>query len=76
MLEGLAPKKKDMLCSLMRRATERLDEADMQILLDALADPMWSNNGLAEALRERGFETSEPSVRKHRLKSCICANAR
>lgn len=72
MLEGLAPKNKEHICSLMQNAAEKLDEADFQILMDALADSRFSNNGLAEALTERGFKATETSIRRHRIKKCAC----
>lgn len=76
MLEGLAPKSKDHICALMQNAAEKLDEKDFQILTDALSDRRFSNNGLAEALIERGFKTTETQIRRHRIKKCACNNAR
>lgn len=72
MLEGLAPKQKEAICVLMRRAAE-LDKADFDILMDAVADPKWSSNGLAEALRNRGFQVHKNAVSEHRNKVCCCA---
>jgi uncharacterized protein (DUF1778 family) len=72
MLEGLAPKTKDALCVLMRRAAD-LSAEDYQILMDALDDPRWSSNGLAEALRERGFVIHKNAVGEHRKGVCPCA---
>lgn len=71
MLEGLTPPNKD-LCALMDSATN-LEPADLKILLDALEDKRWSNNGLADALTTKGFKASESTIRKHRNKVCICA---
>lgn len=76
MLEGLAPKQRELICSLMRNAAEHLDSKDTKILMDALEDKRFSNNGLAEALNERGFEATETQIRRHRIKKCACANAR
>jgi hypothetical protein len=75
MLEGLAPKSREHLCALMRNAAEQLDSKDTQILMDAIEDKRFSNNGLAEALIERGFKVTETQVRRHRIKKCACANA-
>ena len=72
MLEGLAPKQREHICSLMQRAAEELDSADLQILVDALGDRRFSNNGLAEALSEKGFRATETQVRRHRIKKCAC----
>jgi len=72
MLEGLAPKQREHICSLMQRAAEELDSADLQILVDALSDRRFSNNGLAEALSEKGFRATETQVRRHRIKKCAC----
>lgn len=72
MLEGLKPKSADRLCGLMKKAAE-LEPADYQILIEAIDDPMWSSNGLAHALRERGFFIHKNAVGEHRKKSCACA---
>lgn len=72
MLEGLAPKNQDALCILMSKAAE-LDKADYDILLEAINNPMWTSNGLAEALRERGFKVHKGAVANHRKKMCACA---
>lgn len=72
MLEGLAPKTKEHICSLMQNAAETLDEKDLQILVEALLDKRFSNNGLAEALNERGFKTTETQIRRHRIRKCAC----
>jgi hypothetical protein len=76
MLEGLAPKQRESICSLMQNAAEKLDKKDMQILLSALDDKRFSNNGLAEALVEKGFPATETQIRRHRIKKCACGNAR
>lgn len=75
MLEGLAPKPRNSVCTLMQNAAEALDEKDMQILMDALDNPRFSNNGLAEALVERGFSATETQIRRHRINKCPCRNA-
>ncbi len=72
MLEGLAPKKKDALCVLMLRAAE-LDKADYDILMEAIESPLWTSNGLADALRERGFKIHKGAVANHRKRTCTCA---
>lgn len=72
MLEGLAPKEKEALCYLMKKASE-LSSDDLKILMDALADPRWSSNALTTALRERGFVIHRGAVNMHRKKTCSCA---
>ena len=73
MLEGLEPKQKEALCGLMRKAAAELDASDYQILMDAIADSRWSGNGLAMALRERGFFVHKNAITEHRKKECTCA---
>lgn len=74
MLEGLAPTDRYFgPCGLIRRAQEQLSESDQKILFDALENKLFSNNGLAEQLTQRGFSISEHSVRKHRIGKCSCA---
>lgn len=71
MLEGLAPKKQDAICVLMSKAAE-LDKADYDILMEAIASPLWTGNALSEALRERGFKVHKGAVTNHRKKACAC----
>ena len=73
MLEGLAPKQREHICSLMLKAADELDSADLEILVAALEDKRFSNNGLAEALTEKGFRATETQIRRHRIKKCACA---
>lgn len=73
MLKGLTPPEKETICAFMRNATDQLDKADLQILIDNLADPRWSHKALAEALTERGFKCYDDQVRLHRTRRCICA---
>lgn len=75
MLEGLAPKQREHICSLMLKAADELDSADLEILVAALEDKRFSNNGLAEALTEKGFRATETQIRRHRIKKCACAYA-
>jgi hypothetical protein len=73
MLKGLTPPEKETLCAFMRNAADQLDKADMQVLLDNLADPRWQHATLATALTERGFKCYDDQVRLHRTGKCICA---
>lgn len=74
MLEGLAPKSYvKTKCSLIERAEAKLNESDQAILLEAVANKLFSNLNLAEQLTERGFSISENVIRKHRLGKCACA---
>lgn len=75
MLEGLAPKQREHICSLMLKAADELNSADLEILVAALEDKRFSNNGLAEALTDKGFRATETQVRRHRIKKCACAYA-
>jgi hypothetical protein len=74
MLEGLTPPVEDALCKVGRISSD-LSPEDNQILTDALADPKWSTNGLALALRGRGLDVGDTVLRKHRKKECACARA-
>jgi len=49
----------------------RLDEADIVILKDALANhAQWSHNALAEALTSKGLPAGEKLIRERRQKAC------
>jgi hypothetical protein len=75
MLEGLAPKTKDQLCNLIRKATDELSAEDQTILFDAIDNAdQWSSHGLALALRERGFFVHKNAVGEHRKRACACAH--
>ncbi len=73
MLEGLAPKEKESICFLMKKATSELDDKDLKVLLEALKDPRWSESGLAEALTQRGFKVSRGVIHRHNSGACGCA---
>lgn len=72
MFEGLEPKKKESLCHLMKKAAE-LDKADYDILMDAIASPLWSGAALSTELNNRGFTINKGAVSSHRSGSCACA---
>jgi hypothetical protein len=55
----------------MSKAAE-LDKADYDILMEAIASPLWTGNALSEALRERGFKVHKGAVTNHRKKACAC----
>jgi hypothetical protein len=73
MLKGLTPPEKETICAFIRNAVDQLDKADLQILMDNLADPRWQHATLANALTERGFKCYDDQVRLHRNGKCICA---
>jgi hypothetical protein len=72
MLENLPKPRDSRLCIVARKSSE-LNQEDFDILQEALANPAWSNNGLADALTKEGFQITENSLRKHRKKLCACA---
>ena len=72
MLEDLAPKVQVYSCR-VRTVGEALDSKDRNIFMDAIGNNLaWSNNGLAEALANRGVKVSEKSIRTHRRGECSC----
>jgi len=73
MLEGLAPKEKETICFLMNKATRELDDKDLNVLLEALKDPRWSESALADALSARGFKVSRGVIHRHKAGVCGCA---
>lgn len=73
MLEGLAPKEKEPICFLMKKATNELDDKDLKVLLEALKDPRWSETALADALTKRGFAISRSVIHRHQIGACNCA---
>jgi hypothetical protein len=72
MLEGLTPPVHVQPCA-VRTILKKLDQADQNILLDALAnEEAWGNTALAKALTDRGLPISEKPIRKHRGGYCSC----
>lgn len=71
MLEGLKPPKRRNRCGFME-FRDSLNESDLQVLDDALADDTWTTHGLAVALRERGAPVTYQTVYRHRTKVCAC----
>jgi hypothetical protein len=72
MLEGLAPKEKESICFLMKKAVTELDDKDLKILDEAIKNPKWSANALTDALNQRGFTISRGVIQKHRDERCGC----
>lgn len=73
MLEGLTPPTVELICPLMRNATDKLDDKDLKILIEALADPRWTSKNLVTELTNRGFQATLGQLQKHRGNSCSCA---
>lgn len=53
-------------CSLLAS----LPEGEAKALMDALADPRFSNAGLAKILKDEGYSMAESTVRRHRRGEC------
>lgn len=51
---------------------DSLNDSDVQVLDDAMADDTWTTHGLAVALRERGAPVTYQTVYRHRTKVCAC----
>ena len=73
MLEGLIPPRKEPICPMMVNATKKLDNKDLKIFVDAINNPAWGANRLAEQVTERGFYVSDGQILKHRRGTCACA---
>ena len=72
MLENLEPPKKNFTCRI-RTLMAGLDAKDAKILEAAVADPIsWPANTLARALKERGLQVGQESIRRHRDNTCSC----
>lgn len=72
MLEGLTPPERVTTCA-VRTMRERLDEADLKIFDEALADfDSWPHKTLSAALTKRGARISEKPIRMHRSGLCSC----
>lgn len=73
MLEGLTPSANNRSCRIAALMSD-LDQADRQILQDALADTgRWSAHGLMVALKQRGVNVSIHPIINHRKGICKCS---
>ena len=72
MLENLEPPKKNFTCRI-RTVMSNLEPKDAKILAEAVADSInWRANTLSRALKQRGIEIGQESIRRHRDGSCSC----
>ena len=72
MLENLEPNKPIRNCK-VRTYIESLDDADANILRDAISDrKKWGDYPLSKALEGRGVHISPNSITKHRASACSC----
>jgi hypothetical protein len=52
-----------------------LSEHDSEILMKAVDSPNWPINTLSNELSKRGIAVSPPTLKRHRLRVCVCSNA-
>jgi hypothetical protein len=71
LLEGMEPAKKLTTCKI-RTYKITLGVNDQMILIDALANPVWTNAALSRALTDRGLVVSDKTIKAHREKRCSC----
>ena len=71
MLEKLGQPESKNICTMARKMRE-LDEADLKILEDALANPDWGNVYLCRRLNHLGFKIARDTLTRHRNKDCAC----
>jgi len=55
---------------------DRTDDADGAALLAAINGTDWNANALSERLRSLGIALSISSIRRHRLRQCLCRDLR
>lgn len=73
MLENLYEDRPGPRCKIDRQR-RKLDDSDQKILDSALADTeTWSDYHLAKALKARGLEMNETSLKRHRQGLCACS---
>lgn len=71
MLENLRRPDRLRTCAVVT-ILNRLAPSDYDILTNALADPLWSNEALATGLREAGLSISANTLKRHRKSLCSC----
>lgn len=48
-----------------------LDDGNAKVLRDALADPNYTHNGIARALRAEGYQVGASTISRHRKGECV-----
>jgi hypothetical protein len=71
MLENLGQPESKNICTMAKKMRE-LDDKDLAILEDALANPEWGNTYLARRLNHLGFKVARDTLTRHRGKDCSC----
>lgn len=57
----------------VRTLLATLDDKDKTILTNAIADPNWPAETLANSLRDFGLHVSATKIRAHRKNVCSCS---
>lgn len=55
---------------------DRTDDADGPALMSAINGTEWTASALSERLRDLGITISTASIRRHRLRQCLCRDLR
>jgi hypothetical protein len=63
-------------CAIALEYDRTQDDADAAALLAAINGSEWNSNALSERLRSLGIALSSSSIRRHRLRHCLCRDLR
>lgn len=72
LLDDLQPPRKVWPCQI-RDTADKLDPKDAEALYAAVANKAWGYQTLEAALKARGLNVGQQSIKKHRLGSCSCS---
>jgi hypothetical protein len=68
--------KRGPTCAVALEYDRTEDDADGAALLAAINGSEWNANALSERLRSLGIALSISSIRRHRLRQCLCRDLR
>jgi len=68
--------KRGPTCSIATEYDRTDDDADGAALLAAINGAEWTASALSERLRDLGITLSTASIRRHRLRHCLCRDLR
>jgi hypothetical protein len=71
MLEDLKPPVRLTPCK-VRAVLQGLEKKDQEILIKALANPLWTHSALSRELKTKGIIISEKPITVHRAGRCSC----
>ena len=71
LLDDLKPTQRQFPCK-VRDVAASLEQADKDILLEAVMNEDWKYYTLEQVLLKKGLRISQGAIKHHRIKACPC----